>query len=125
MAEPEYGPGKFGWPAHGFSCMNYNKPVCYCREEFTSKMALNVHVENQTKSPLEVEMVVARAIWEEGLRIAKEENAALRAALGEAEELIEQYHAAAYDDPDMNTVAWEHKLGARWDAWRASIKEGK
>jgi hypothetical protein len=42
---PEVGPGKNGWPAHGFSGTPFMKLRCYCDEEFTSKMALNRHVE--------------------------------------------------------------------------------
>lgn len=45
MTTEQYGPGKNGWPAHGFSGSPFTKLRCYCDEEFTSKMALNRHVE--------------------------------------------------------------------------------
>lgn len=79
MAE-EVGPGKNGWPAHGFSG-GFEKFRCYCGWEYASKMALNSHVEKESVAPYQMELAVARAIWEEGLRIAKEENAALRALM--------------------------------------------
>jgi len=60
MTDKKYGPGLNGWPAHGYTDTQLdNKPVCYCRADFTSKMALNKHVEAET-------------IAEEQRRIARE-----------------------------------------------------
>lgn len=38
------------------------------------------------------------------------------------EELVQQFRAAAYDDPDMATREWERRLTREWDVLRADVE---
>ena len=58
-ATEEFGPGKNGWPAHGFNGTSFMKLECYCREQFTSKMALNRHVEAAIIAARDAEIAAA------------------------------------------------------------------
>ena len=45
---------------------------------------------------------------------------ACTASLDRYERLVEQLHAAAYDDPDMGTREWERRLDAEWQSIRSA-----
>lgn len=55
----EYGPGKHGWPAHGYTDTRGSKCVCYCGEEFAAKMYLNQHIWAEARADLAKRIVAA------------------------------------------------------------------
>ena len=70
----EYGPGLNGWPAHGYTDTRYGKITCYCTAEFTSKMALNQHAEQEARAAalrdLAATIAILRAALDECRRLA-------------------------------------------------------